>query len=42
MTPSDTLRDNFIYGKDKLVEGIAPEERVDISYRARAHRKEVE
>jgi NADH-quinone oxidoreductase subunit I len=37
--PSDMLRANFIFGKDKLVEGVAPEERIDISERARAHRK---
>lgn len=31
--PSNYARNTFIYGKDLLVEGIAPEERVDISAR---------
>jgi NADH-quinone oxidoreductase subunit I len=30
---SKYTRSGFIYGKDKLVEGVAPEERVDISKR---------
>ncbi len=37
--PVDLLRDDFIFGKDKLVEGIEPEKRIDISVRARAHRQ---
>ncbi len=37
--PVDLLRDDFIFGKDKLVEGIEPEKRIDISIRARAHRQ---
>lgn len=39
IVPSDTLRENFIFGKDKLVEGMEPEKRVDITKRAWAHRK---
>lgn len=35
---STTLREKFIYGKDKLVEGVEPDKRVDISNRAWAHR----
>lgn len=34
----DTVRANFIYGKDKLVEGVAAEDRIDISDRSKAHR----
>lgn len=34
----DTVRANFIYGKDKLVEGVAESERIDISDRSKAHR----
>ncbi len=37
---SDTLRANFIYGKDKLVEGIAANERIDIGKRTNAHRNQ--
>jgi NADH-quinone oxidoreductase subunit I len=36
---SDTLRGNFIYGKDKLVEGVEKKDRIDISHRINAHRK---
>ncbi len=32
-------RDGFIYGKDKLVEPVDPDKRVDISGRIQAHRK---
>jgi NADH-quinone oxidoreductase subunit I len=39
LVPSDMLRANFIFGKDKLVEGVAPEDRIDISKRLKAHRK---
>jgi NADH-quinone oxidoreductase subunit I len=39
IVPSDMLRANFIFGKDKLVEGVALEQRIDISERAQAHRK---
>jgi NADH-quinone oxidoreductase subunit I len=38
IVPSTTLRESFIYGKDKLTEGVEPERRVDISQRAWAHR----
>ncbi|HNR48525.1 MAG TPA: NADH-quinone oxidoreductase subunit NuoI [Bacteroidia bacterium] len=37
--PVDLLRDDFIFGKDKLVEGIESEKRIDVSVRARAHRQ---
>ena len=33
IVPSDYERPNFIFGKDLLVEGIAPEQRVDVSKR---------
>lgn len=33
IVPSDYERPNFIFGKDLLVEGVAPEQRVDISKR---------
>jgi NADH-quinone oxidoreductase subunit I len=39
MVPSDMLRTNFIFGKDKLVEGSSPDTRIDISKRTDAHRK---
>lgn len=35
----DTLREGFIYGKDKLVEGVESDKRIDISHRTNAHRK---
>lgn len=38
LVPADMLRANFIFGKDKLVEGVEPENRIDISQRSRAHR----
>lgn len=38
LVPSDMLRENFIFGKDKLTEGTEPEKRIDISKRAWAHR----
>lgn len=38
--PSDYQRDNFIFGKDKLVEGVQASERVDIGNRLKAHRKQ--
>lgn len=38
LVPSDMLRQNFIFGKDKLTEGVEPEKRIDISQRATAHR----
>ncbi len=40
LVPSDMLRQNFIFGKDKLVEGVEPEKRIDISTRSTAHRTE--
>jgi NADH-quinone oxidoreductase subunit I len=40
LVPSDLIRQNFIFGKDKLVEGVEPEKRIDISERAQAHRKQ--
>jgi NADH-quinone oxidoreductase subunit I len=40
MLPSDTNRASFIFGKDKLVEGVSADSRVDISKRAKAHRKD--
>ena len=38
MVPSDMLRSSFIFGKDKLVEGLTPDTRIDISKRTTAHR----
>jgi NADH-quinone oxidoreductase subunit I len=38
IVPSDVLRSSFIFGKDKLVEGVAPDQRIDISKRTDAHR----
>ena len=38
LVPSDMLRQNFIFGKDKLVEGVEPEKRIDIGVRTTAHR----
>lgn len=35
----DTMREGFIYGKDKLVEGVESDKRIDISHRTTAHRK---
>jgi NADH-quinone oxidoreductase subunit I len=40
LVPSDMIRENFIFGKDKLTEGVEPEKRIDISKRAWAHRKD--
>lgn len=39
MVPSDMVRANFIFGKDKLVEGTTSETRIDIRKRTNAHRK---
>ncbi len=39
LVPSDFVRTNFIYGKDKLLEGTSAELRVDVSKRINAHRK---
>jgi len=38
MVPSDMVRSNFIFGKDKLVEGKEEDKRIDISKRSNAHR----
>ena len=40
IVPSDFLRTNFIFGKDKLVEGTTPDTKIDISQRQKAHRKQ--
>ncbi len=39
--PSAYKRNTFIYGKDLLVEGVAPEERVDISMRKKNYEMNV-
>jgi NADH-quinone oxidoreductase subunit I len=39
--PSDYTRGNFIYGKDLLLEGILPEERIDISERKKKYEMNV-
>ena len=39
LVPSDMLRQNFIFGKDKLVEGVSADQRIDINDRMTAHRK---
>lgn len=33
IVPSDYVRQNFIFGKDMLVEGVEPEKRVDVTVR---------
>jgi NADH-quinone oxidoreductase subunit I len=38
MVPSDMVRTNFIFGKDKLVEGTESDKRIDVSKRQNAHR----
>ncbi len=38
LVASDTNRATFIYGKDKLVEGVNANERIDIGKRTNAHR----
>ncbi len=40
LVPSDVLRANFIFGKDKLVEGTTAETKIDIGNRTKAHRKQ--
>ena len=37
---TDYGRNEFVFGKDKLVEGVAPAERIDIGERSKAHRKQ--
>jgi NADH-quinone oxidoreductase subunit I len=39
--PSNYKRNTFIYGKDLLVEGVAPEDRIDISERKKNYEMEV-
>jgi NADH-quinone oxidoreductase subunit I len=39
IVPSNLVRENFIFGKDKLTEGVEPEKRIDIGERLKAHRK---
>ncbi len=39
IVPSDVSRGSFIYGKDKLVEGVESDKRIDIGKRTNAHRK---
>lgn len=39
IVPADMVRTNFIFGKDKLVEGATANTRIDISQRTKAHRK---
>ena len=38
--PSNYKRNTFIYGKDLLVEGIAPEDRIDVSNRKKEYEME--
>jgi NADH-quinone oxidoreductase subunit I len=38
LVPSDYGRASFIFGKDKLVEGVSTDLRVDVSKRQKAHR----
>lgn len=40
IVPSNLVRENFIFGKDKLTEGVEADKRIDIGIRAKAHRKE--
>ena len=40
LVPSGMLRENFIFGKDKLVEGVSADKRIDINDRMTAHRKQ--
>ena len=39
LVPSGVDRASFIYGKDKLVEGVEADQRIDIGKRTKAHRK---
>ena len=39
--PSNYARKTFIYGKDLLVEGVAPEERIDVSKRKKNYEMNV-
>ena len=40
LVPTEFERDDFVYGKDKLVEGIEPQKRIDVSKRQTAEVKE--
>ena len=40
LLPSNYERDKFIYGKDLLLEGILPEERIDIQVRKKKYTME--
>ena len=40
LVPSSMLSEDFIYGKDKLVEGVSADKRIDINDRITAHRKQ--
>jgi NADH-quinone oxidoreductase subunit I len=33
IVPSDYVRQNFVFGKDMLVEGVEPEKRIDVTFR---------
>jgi NADH-quinone oxidoreductase subunit I len=37
IVPSDYVRQNFIFGKDLLVEGVEPEKRIDVTVRQKHH-----
>ena len=41
LLPSNYKRNTFIYGKDLLVEGVAPEDRIDVSERKKKFEMEV-
>ena len=41
LLPSNYKRNTFIYGKDLLVEGVAPEDRIDVSERKKKYEMEV-
>jgi len=41
LLPSNYKRNTFIYGKDLLVEGVAPEDRIDVSERKKNFEMEV-
>ena len=41
LLPSNYKRNSFIYGKDLLVEGVAPEDRIDVSERKKTFEMEV-
>jgi NADH-quinone oxidoreductase subunit I len=37
IVPSDYVRQNFVFGKDLLVEGIEPSKRIDVTVRQKHH-----